>query len=281
MNMNDHASLATRFRDLNLSGRLLLPNAWDAASARIFETAGFPAIGTTSAGIAYARGLPDAQRIDRDTMIREIGSIASAVKVPVTADIEAGYGPLPSDVAATVEAVLDVGGVGVNLEDNSHGLGETPLFSIDDHVARIAAARWVAERRNVPLVINARTDTFLANLGADLEERVALTVERGRAYLKAGADLVFVPALIDPDIVRRLADAIDGPISLMALPGGPPADALFSAGAKRVSLGQNAMLATMGALRDIASELRSTGTWTAIERSFYGFGEAEALFTRS
>ncbi|MPY88410.1 MAG: isocitrate lyase/phosphoenolpyruvate mutase family protein [Luteitalea sp.] len=276
----DQASLATHFRDLNLAGRLLLPNAWDAASARIFEEAGFPAIGTTSAGIAYARGLGDGQRIGREAMVREIASVVAACERPITADIEAGYGPAPADVAETIDAVLDVGAVGVNLEDNTAGMGEAPLFSVADQARRIAAARSAAEQRGIPLVINARTDTFLLGLGADLDERIAMTVVRGQAYLEAGADLVFVPLLVDPDGVRRLVDAIDGPISLMALPGAPAAEVLFAAGARRVSLGQMAMLATLGTLRDIAKELRDTGTWTSIERSFYGFGEAEALFAR-
>src|SRR5262249_12236460 len=152
-------------------GNLLLPNAWDAASACIFEEAGFPAIGTTSAGIAYSRGRRDGQQIDRDTMAREIAVIANAVQLPVTADIEAGYGDRPADVAEPIEAALEAGAVGVNLEDNTKGAGEPPLFGIDEQTARIAAARAAADRRGVALVINARTDTFLAEVGEDDDER--------------------------------------------------------------------------------------------------------------
>jgi 2-methylisocitrate lyase-like PEP mutase family enzyme len=279
MTLLDQASLATTFRELNLAGHLLLPNAWDAASARIFEDAGFPAVATTSAGIAYARGFRDGQQIERDDMVREIASIVAACRCPVSADIEAGYGTSSSDVAETVGAVLEAGAVGVNLEDNTGGVGETPLFGVEDQVSRIAAARSTAERRGVPLVINARTDTFLLGLGTDLEERLAMTIERGRAYLQPGADLVFVPLAIDPDTVHRLADAI-GPLSVMAVPGAPAADVLFTAGARRVSLGAAAMLATLGTLRDIAKEVRDRGTWTSINRSFYGFQEAQSLFDR-
>ena len=277
MTQKEHAA---RFRDLNLAGRLLLPNAWDAASARIFEHAGFPAIGTTSGGIANARGLPDGERIGRDAMVVEIASIVRSVDRPVTADVEAGYGHAPVDVAATVDAVLDVGVVGVNLEDNAHRGAAAPLYCTAEQVARIRAARDVAEQRRIHLVINARTDTFLLGLGGDLEERLEMTIERGRAYLQAGADLVFVPVLTDPEVVRHVAGAIKGPISLMATPGAPPARVLFDAGANRVSMGNSAMLATLGTLRDIAREALETGTWTAIERTFYGFAEAEALFAR-
>jgi 2-methylisocitrate lyase-like PEP mutase family enzyme len=281
MNQFQQSARAAQFRALNEARGLLLPNAWDAASACIFQEAGFPAIGTTSAGIAYARGLRDAQHIAREAMAREIASIVAAVERPVTADIEAGYGPAPADVAMTVEAILDAGAVGVNLEDNTHGATEAVLFAIDIQAERIAAARSTAERRGIALVINARTDTFLMQVGDDTQARIEMTVERGRAYLKAGADLVFVPMLIEPAVVRRVADAIAGPISLMAVPGAPPAAALFAAGAARVSIGPAAMLATLGLLREIAAELRGAGTWNTIERSFFGFREAEALFARA
>jgi 2-methylisocitrate lyase-like PEP mutase family enzyme len=274
------AARAARFRDLNKAGRLLLANAWDAASARIFEEAGFTAIGTTSAGIAYTEGYQDAERISRDAMIRAIAKIVKAVSVPVSADIEGGYGPSVADVAQTVDAALDVGAVGINLEDADHHVDSTTLLGLDEQCGRIAAARDVAERRGVPLVINARTDTFLLNLGASVDERVAMTVERGARYLRAGADLVFVPLLVETSLVRRLATELRGSISLMALPGAPAADELFAAGAARISIGQMGMLATLGALKGIAEELMQDGTWRSIERTFYGFGEAETLLAR-
>jgi 2-methylisocitrate lyase-like PEP mutase family enzyme len=272
--------LAQRFREQNRAGHLLLPNAWDAASARIFEEAGFTAIGTTSAGIAYAHGFQDAERISRQSMVRAVAVIVKAVSCPVSADIEAGYGPSPVDVATSVDAVLDAGVVGINLEDNAHGDSTARLFGVDEQCARIAAARETAERRGIPLVINARTDTFLLGLGSDVEERVRLTAERGSPYLRAGADLVFVPLLVDVGLVKRLSVELQGRISLMALPGAPPAQDLFAAGAARVSIGQMAMLATLGSLKRIGDELRRHGTWQSIEESFYGFSEAEALLAQ-
>jgi 2-methylisocitrate lyase-like PEP mutase family enzyme len=268
---------AAQFREQNAAGRLLLPNAWDAASARIFEEAGFRAVGTTSAGIAYTEGYQDAEQIGRDAMVRAVAKIVNAVSVPVSADIEGGYGPTAADVAQTVEAVLDVGAVGVNLEDAAHHDAAASLLDVDEQCRRIGVAREVASRRGVPLVINARTDTFLLNLGADLDERIAMTADRGARYLQAGADLVFVPLLVDTPVIKRLAAQLRGPISLMALPGAPPAGELFAAGAARVSIGQMGMLATLGTLKDIAEELIGHGTWRSIERTFYGFGEAEAL----
>jgi 2-methylisocitrate lyase-like PEP mutase family enzyme len=273
-------SLAERFREQNRAGRLLLPNAWDAASARVFEKAGFTAIGTTSAGIAYAHGFQDAERIGRNAMVRAIATVVRTVSCPVSADIEAGYGSSARDVTATVDAVLDVGVVGINLEDNAHGDVSAPLIGIDEQCSRISAAREAAERPCVALVINARTDTFLLGVGSDVEECLLMTVERGSQYLSAGADLVFVPLLVDLGLVKRLADQLQGRISLMALPGAPPARDLFASGAARVSIGQMAMLATLGSLKRIAEQLRQHGTWQSIEETFYGFGEAEALFSR-
>lgn len=281
MNTTDQAQRAEHFRRLNLAGRLLLPNAWDAASARIFEHAGFPAVGTTSAGIANTRGLLDGEAIGRDRMLEAIRTIAGAVRVPVTADIEAGYGDAPGDVAQTAAAVLEMGVVGVNLEDRRHHCGGPRLYSIDEHRMRIGAAREEANRRRIPLVINARVDTFLLALGRDPEERISLTIERGRAYLQAGADVVFVPGVVDPGTIQRLAGAIPGPLNVMVLPGAPDAATLFAAGARRVSLANTAMLAALGALDAIAKDVASTGTWASIERSFFGFDAADALFAGS
>ena len=279
-----HENLRTRtdhFRELNSRGRLLLPNAWDAASARVFELAGFSAIGTTSGGIATARGIQDGEQIGRDTMVAEIAAIIRAVEVPVSADIEAGYGRTPADVADTVDAVLAAGAVGLNIEDRAYETGATTLFEVADQEARIAAARAAAVRRGISMVINARTDTFLLGLGESMEDRVEMTIARGRAYLASGADLVFVPGLVDVAVVRRVAQALKGRLSLMALPGAAPADTFFTAGARRVSLGNVAMLATLGALREMAADVKETGAWTSMERTFFGFAEADALFARS
>jgi len=269
---------AARFRRLHDEGRLLLPNAWDAASARVFEMAGFPAVATTSAGIAWSRGVRDGEQIDRAAMQREIASITRVVACPVTADVEAGYGPSPDDVATTIDAVLDAGAVGVNLEDSRPDAAEAPLFDVDAQCARLTAARAAAERRGVPLLINARTDTFLLSLGADPDERMAMTIERGRAYLAAGGDVVFVPGVDDPAIVARLVREIGGPVSLLLRPDGTPPEALFAAGACRISLGSSAMLATLAVLRDVAHDLIAQGTYPRRGSRPFTYADVQALF---
>jgi 2-methylisocitrate lyase-like PEP mutase family enzyme len=281
MAATDQAARAARFRELNRAGRLLLPNAWDAASARVFAATGFHAIATTSGGIANARGLPDAERISRSDMLREISAIADAVDVPVSADIEAGYGDSPETVVSTVEAVLEVGAVGINLEDRAHRSTTAPLYSVEAQCARITAAREAARRHGIDMVINARTDVVLAGIGADDNERASMALARGQAYLRAGADLLFIPGLVDLSVVRTVAAGVQGGLSLMALPGAPPANDLFEAGAVRVSLGNIAMLAVFGALRDMAADVARTGTWHSLERTFLGFEYADTLFGRT
>ncbi|MBV8658788.1 MAG: isocitrate lyase/phosphoenolpyruvate mutase family protein [Burkholderiales bacterium] len=276
--MTSQIERARQFRAMNEQGQCLLPNAWDVASARIYVREGFSAVATTSGGIAYSRGLGDAEQIGRDAMLGVIAQIAASVDVPLSADIEAGYGQAPADVAETVRGVIAAGAVGINLEDRRYHNPGDALFSVAEQAARIGAARAAAQQADMPIWINARTDTFLLGQGEDGAARLALTIERANAYFAAGADMVFVPTLSDVGVIRELVGAVTGPISLMAMPGAPAASEWFAAGAKRVSLGVCPMLAVMGLIRDIAIEAREQGQWGTMARSFYGFGEAEALF---
>ncbi len=267
---------AERLLQLHQKGAsLLLPNAWDSASALLFEKAGFPAIGTTSMGIAFAQGYPDGQQISREEMMQVIARMAAVVQVPVTADIEAGYGPTVEDVAQTIREVIKAGAVGVNLEDST-GVFQ-PLYSVEEQVRRIAAAREEARRANLPLVINARTDTYLFRIG-DETTRMEDTINRARAYLQAGANSVFVHGVTDPSLIQVLVREIPGPLNIMVGPGAPSAPDLFKLGVARVSIGGAAMLATMGVVRDIASELREQGTYEQIARNAYEFTAAWQLF---
>ncbi len=258
-------------------GNLLLPNAWDSSSARLFEEAGFPAIATTSSGVAFANGYGDGQQISRDEMLAVVRRISAAVNIPVSADVEAGYGATAEDVAITVRGVIQAGAVGINLEDNT-GYGN-PLFSIDEQVKRIAAGREAANQAGIPLVINARTDTYLYQIGA-AETRMSDTLDRAKAYLEAGASSIFVPGVIDQATIEQLVAGIDGPVNILVGPGSPAAPELFGWGVRRISIGGSAMQATMGLVRDIARELRETGTYEKIAQYAFTHGEAQQLMTR-
>lgn len=246
---------------------LVLPNVWDLASARLVEMAGFPALATTSSGIAFSLGYPDGEKISRATMLDICGRIASRAKVPVSADIEGGYGPEPKDTEETVRLCLEAGIVGGNIEDGTHDRAQ-PLWPLEIAVARIRAARWAADAAGVPFVINARTDHYLAGGKADMAG-FDETVRRGRAYREAGADCIFIPGLTDRETIGRLVQAIGGPINILARPNGPSVPELKALGVARLSVGGMLMLSTLGLIRRAASELAGPGT--------YGFAEGMAM----
>nr|WP_117300957.1 isocitrate lyase/phosphoenolpyruvate mutase family protein [Paracidobacterium acidisoli] len=257
-----------RFRALHRGPEILvLPNAWDVASARVFEAAGFPAIATTSAGIAFSRGYPDGQAISRDEMLDMVARIASAVSVPVTADVEAGYG----DPVATAKAVVAVGAAGMNLEDTvaeSSGM-------LADQETQAAVVREI-QALGLPLVLNARTDVLLAGVG-EASTRVARTIERLNAYLVAGADCVFAPGTGDRETIATLVAEISGPVNVLATKGMPIVSELQSLGVARVSVGSGPARAALGLTRRIAQELRASGTWETLMDGAIPYAELNAL----
>jgi 2-methylisocitrate lyase-like PEP mutase family enzyme len=244
-------------------GALVLPNAWDVASARIFEEAGFPAIATTSAGVAFSLGYPDGQKIPREEMIARIGRIVRAVKVPVTGDVEAGYGVTATDVARTTRELIQAGAVGMNLEDRS-GNPADPLLDLSLAVERIKAARETAANWRVPIVVNARTDVYLLP-GAQAATGYYEAHRRLTAYRDAGADCVFAPGLKDPETIGRLVRDLQCPVNILAVSGTPSVPELEKLGVARVSLGSGPMRATLRLLQRIAEELKATGTYSALE----------------
>jgi 2-methylisocitrate lyase-like PEP mutase family enzyme len=235
---------------------LVLVNAWDAASARTIAAApGCRALATASWSIAAAHGIADGERIGRATMLDAVARIAHAVELPVSADLEAGYGETAADVGDTIAGAIAAGAVGCNLED---GRENAPLRPLAEHAERVAAARAAGERAGVPIVINARTDVFIDEIG-EPGERVELALERGRAYLEAGADCIFVPAASDPDDLRALVAGMGGPVSVLASPRGPSLAELQSLGVARASLGPGSLGIAMSALRDAAESLLARG----------------------
>ncbi len=256
---------------------LLLPNAWDAASARLFEEAGFPAIGTTSAGVAFSLGFPDREQAPFAEVVAAVGRIVRAVRVPVSADIEAGFGDTAEEVARSCRAVLEAGAVGVNLEDRSPD--RTRLTDIAVQSERIQAVKEGTSRAGGSIVVNARTDVFLGSIG-EPGKRFDEAVRRCNAYRGAGADCLFVPGVSDEETIARLVEAIDGPLNILAGAETPPVARLESLGVARVSLGSGPMRATLGLLRRIASELLETGTYAALTSGAIPYEEANRLLTR-
>jgi 2-methylisocitrate lyase-like PEP mutase family enzyme len=250
------------FRKMHRGRLLLLPNVWDVASARIIEESGFGAIATTSAGIAFALGYPDGQRISRQEMLAVVGRIAAAVQVPVTADVEAGYGNRPEDAALTARAVIEAGAVGMNLEDTTDR-AEDPLLDLSLQVEKIKAVLEETQRTGVRIVLNARTDVYLLQVGP-AERRYELALKRLAAFRDAGADCLFVPGVRDSETIRRFVD-LQYPMNILAGPGSPSIPELEKLGVARVSLGSAPMRATLGLLRRMAEELKGSGTYRTME----------------
>ncbi|MEU1014343.1 isocitrate lyase/phosphoenolpyruvate mutase family protein [Streptomyces sp. NPDC005900] len=266
---------ALAFRALHTAGRpLVLPNAWDAASARVIEAAGARAIATTSAGVAWDLGSADGDRLGRDRALGAVATIAAAVGVPVSADIESGYATDAAGVAETVRGVLAAGAVGVNIEDAAYE-GDAPLRAPADQAARIETARKTADAAGVPLFINARVDTYLRAVGQEAD-RLALTLERAAAYLAAGADGIFVPGVAGPDTLAALVAGVGGPLNVTAGPGAPSVAELAALGVARVSTGARIAQAAHAVVREAALELLAKGTYGPLEGGL-DYGELNTL----
>jgi len=264
MNLDTQKSEASAFRAMHRGPRiLLLPNAWDVISARMFEEAGFVAIATTSAGIAFTLGYPDGQKISRVEMLQVVTRIAGAVKVPVTADVEAGYGDRPEDAAQTAREVIAAGAVGMNLEDATNNR-DRPLVDLSLQLEKIRAVQEAARQADVPIVLNARTDVYLLQVGAP-EARYDLALQRLSAFREAGADCLFLPGVRDAETIKRMVADLKFPINILAGPGSPPVPELEKLGVARVSLGSAPIRATLGLVRRMAEELKATGTYRSLE----------------
>ncbi len=276
----DFKAKADKFLALHLHPPILvLPNAWDAGSAVVFESIGFPAIATTSAGVAFSLGFPDGENIGRDVMLARVREIAQAVTVPVTADMEMGYAGSPEEAAETARRVLDAGAVGLNIED---GMQSTPHTLVDTslQMEKIRAIREAADREGVHLVINGRTDAYLRSVG-DPAGRMAMTVERAAAYRKAGADCIFVPGVIDPAIIRTLVQEIGGPVNVLAGKGSPTTSMLERLGLARISMGSGPMRGTLSLVKRIGEELRQRGTYALFTDAPLDYNALNALFQTS
>lgn len=274
----NQAEQVAKFRHMHTRRPLVLPNAWDAGSARVIEAAGAPAIATTSAGISWSLGRSDGQKLRREEMLQVIGNIVERVEVPVSADIESGYGSgSGKDVAQAVEALISMGVAGMNIED-SPGRGGQMLLAPEEQADRIRMARQAATSAGGDLLINARTDLYLFQVG-DVKTRFSAVVERARLYRRAGADCVFVPGLIDISTITELVKAIDAPLNIMAMPGAPSAKRLGEIGVARVSVGPWIAQAALAVTQRITHELVEQGTYTALEASL-PFAELNGMFAQ-
>ena len=257
---------------------LILPNAWDVVSAKIFEIEGFKAIGTTSAGIAATLGYADGQNMSLLENLDVVQRIVNSTEVPISADIESAYATSIEGVVQCAEAVLNVGAVGLNLEDSSGDI-KSPLFDQALQAEKITAMREMSVSMGKQLFINARTDVFL--VGENTTRALREAVERGNAYRAAGADCIFIPDVgnLDAPVIEILAQEIDAPINIIAGDTTPPIAVLQDMGVARVSVGPRPMRAVLSSLRKIARELRVRGTFQLMTESSITYSEVNQWFT--
>jgi 2-methylisocitrate lyase-like PEP mutase family enzyme len=248
------------------------------ASARILEEARYPAIATSSAGVAFSLGYPDGQRVSRDQMLEVVGRIAHAVRVPVTADMEAGYGTTVNDMEETAKAVIAAGAIGMNLEDVT-GEDESSQVDTVQQVEKIRAIRATSSSHGVPLVLNARTDIYLMPIG-EAATRFERTVERLRAYRQAGADCVFAPGVSDRDTIAELVKAIAAPLNILISPNCPSLTELEKMGVARVSAGSAVMRAALGLVRRIGKEWVEAGTSNSLFDGAVPFADLNRMMGR-
>jgi 2-methylisocitrate lyase-like PEP mutase family enzyme len=279
MDIHVQAEKAERLRKLHQGPRILvLPNAWDVASARLMEEAGYPAIATTSAGVAASLGYPDGQRISRGEMLEVVARIARAVRVPVTADMEAGYGTTVEEMIETAKAVVAAGAVGMNLEDVT-GEDESSQVDMALQVEKIRAICRTSASLGVPLVVNARTDIYLIEIG-DAATRFERTVERLRAYRQAGAACLFAPGIRDRETISKLVKAVGAPLNILLTSGCPSLGELEKLGVARASAGSGVMRATLGLVQRIGKELMEKGTYESLFNGAIPFDDVNRMMGR-
>lgn len=265
-----------RFRELHRSRPgFLIPNAWDAGSARLLAELGFESLATTSAGLAWSLGRPDGAA-GREAALANARQIVEAVPLPVSADLENGFGHDPRAVAETVRGAAEVGLAGLSIEDAS-GDAEGPIYELSHAVERVAAAVEANRSLTTPLVLTARAENFLHGR-PDLDD----TIQRLRRFAGVGADVLYAPGLPDLEAVRRVCASVDGPVNVLAGGGSPPCSAadLFSAGAQRISVGSALARAAWSGFLEAAREMRDDGGFLFAERS-PDYGQLNAAMSRS
>lgn len=271
--MTSQHERAVAFATLHQSGTFVVPNPWDAGTARILTAYGFPALATTSAGLAFALGRQDgANLVSRAETLANAAQIAAATYLPVSADLENG-GPAVADIAITIREAAASGLVGGSIEDAT-GLPEAPIFSLAEAVERIAAAVHAARDLPFPFTLTARAENYLYGR-ADLRD----TITRLNAYAEAGADVVYAPGLPDAEAVRTVCAAVNRPVNLLAAGFvlNHSVEEIAQWGVRRISLGSAMARAALGAFVAGARELAQCGTFGFATHAI-PYGEANALF---
>jgi 2-methylisocitrate lyase-like PEP mutase family enzyme len=276
--MQSQKEKAQAFRELHHGRRMLiLPNAWDVPSARVFENEGFPAVATSSAGLMVSLGYPDGEVIDQKEFFSAIRRIGRALSIPLSVDIVAGFGRTTKEVLATVKEIIKMGGVGINIEDFAHAT--KTLYPIERQIENVKAIRKLGDTMGIPLVVNARTDALRFGTGNE-EAKFAEAVRRAIAYRDAGADCVYPMGLTEAASIGRFVKELDFPTNVMVRKGLPTVTELERLGVARISFGPGASYAAMGLLKRASREVLERGTYQNLVDGAISFDELNSLASR-
>jgi len=266
---------AEAFRRLHdMKKVLVLPNAWDVPSARVFEDEGFPAVATSSAGMLVSLGYPDGEGIPHEEFVAAVSRIARVLGIPLSADVVGGFGDSPDGVARSVKAVIKAGAVGINIEDFAHTTKK--LLPLEKQLERLRALVKLRKSFGVPFVINARTDALRFGAG-DENAKLDEAIRRAEAFRDLGADCVYPMGLVDSASISRFVKALNFPTNVMVRKGLPPVAELEKLRVARVSFGPSASYAAMGLLRRASREVLEKGTYTSLLEGAVSFDELNAL----
>lgn len=255
--MNSQSEKADLLKKLHHSGKMLvLPNIWDAAGAVMLESLGYPAVATASAAIARAHGYEDGEHIPFDFLLGIVAQIVKSVSVPVTVDMEAGYAADNEALKANIRRLIAAGVAGINIEDSDVRTRE--LLPVGEQVEKLKLIARVAERENTRLFINARTDVFLLNPDWTEDQKLALAIERGRAYVEAGAGSIYPIFATEEETLKTLVNALKVPINAIAKSGAPDLDVLQKLGVTRVSFGPNVHRATLLSMETLLKDVKES-----------------------
>jgi len=259
---------------------LVLLNSWDVGSSKLIEACGYKAVATTSMGIAASFGYPDCQVIQLSDMLDTITGIVNGVQVPVTVDIEAGYGNDVHEIVDSVRRFIATGIVGINIEDS---IDLSPvLLDEKEFCERISAIRALSDSLGFHLVINARTDSYYTSSGSP-QEKLSESIRRGNMYREAGADCIFVQPVWEKETISTLVKEINAPLNILANPGigggvPPSARELQDLGVARLSLGSGLMKATLALIKKVADELAEEGTYTTLLKALTPLPDAARAY---
>lgn len=266
------ANLADNFHSLHeQKDVLILPNAWDAGSAKVIEDAGAQAIATSSAGVAWALGFTDGDTLPPRLLADLTARITAAISIPLSVDFEGGYTKNPKEVGENLKPIIDAGAVGINIED---GEGSPELLA-----KKIENARQAAETLGVNVFINARTDVYLAEIGSP-ESRAGETIQRAARYRAAGANGLFVPGLSEPSEIKAIAPEVKMPLNVMAVPDLPLAKELKKLGVQRLSSGTGIPQMIWGRVAELAKSFLTTGDSKPMFEGSMPYGKLQKLFTK-